>query len=247
MRWTKKRILDELRSISRKGQSLAYSVQSRKRQALVSAAAYHFGSYRVAVEKAGLVYAEHLQRPRWTKQTVIAKIKQARRAGRDLHWGAVTGKRDDLCRAAHAAISPRLFGSWPRALHAAGIDADEVAIYRRWDKHTIAFELRARAADREPLNSGQLQKDDPGLHSACLRFFGGYAEALRAAGIDPDQHRRRRRWTKERVIDGLKRRLRRKLPATEAAVRRDEPTLLGAAIRLFGSFKSALAAARRQR
>lgn len=231
--------------MARKGQSLAYVALSKRKQSLVSAASYHFGSYRAAVEKAGVPYVQHLQRPRWTKQTVIAEIKRAKRAGRDLHWGAVTRKRDDLCRAAHAAISPRLFGSWPRALHAAGIDADEVAIYRRWDQHTIAFELRSRAADGEPLNSGSLQKDDPGLHSACLRFFGSYADALRAAGIDPAKHRRRRAWTKDRVVEALRQRLRKMKAPTDVAIRRDDPPLYGAATRLFGSLKLALAAARK--
>jgi hypothetical protein len=247
VRWTKERILEELRSISRRGQSLSYTSLAKRRQSLVSAAAYHFGSYRAAVEKAGLPYVEHLQRPRWTKQSVIAEIKRARRAGRDLHWGAVTARRDDLSRAARAAISKRLFGSWVRALHAAGVDSDDVAMYRRWDKHTIAFELRARAAEREPLNSGGLQKDDAGLHSACLRFFGSYVAALKAAGLDPDDYRQRKPWNRERVLSGLKKRAKKKRKSMEeSAVRRDDAALHRAAVRHFGSFKVAIAAMKKK-
>ena len=35
-------------------------------------------------------------------------------------------------RAAFASLQPRLFGSWDRALHGAGLDADEVNRYRKW-------------------------------------------------------------------------------------------------------------------
>lgn len=245
--WTKERIIEELRAIARRGQSLSYTKLAKRRQALVSAAAYHFGSYRQAVEKAGQAYVEHLQRPRWTKQTVIAQIKQARRSGRDLHWGAVSRCRDELSRAARAAISKRLFGSWARALHAAGVDADEVAMYRRWDKHTIVFELRARAAERESLNSGALQKDDAGLHSACLRFFGSYLAALKAAGLNPDDYRQRKSWSRQRVLSALRQRSKKKRKGLdESSVRRDDAALHRAAVRHFGSFQAALAAMKRK-
>jgi hypothetical protein len=239
MHWTKQRILEELRSLAKKRVPLGYTALARRNQSLVSAAAYHFGSYRAAVVKAGIDYAEQLQRPHWTKQRVIAVIKQARRKNHDLHWGAVSRRGDELGRAAHAAVQKRLFGSWPRALQASGIDADEVAIYRRWDKTSIASELKARAADDEPLSSGDLQKEDPGLHAAALRYFGSYAAALKAAGLSPDRYRKRRVWTKQDVTREIRARARKKLPMTDGGVRRDDARLYGAATRLFGSYTAA--------
>ena len=244
MVWDKPRIKTELRRLHRNGANLSYNALARRNQALVSAAAYHYGSYRAAVEAAGIDYAAVTRRPRWTKQAIIQLIKQARRRGDDLHWSAVTKRRDELGRAAFASLQPRLFGRWDRALSAAGLDADDVSRYRRWDRNTVAFELRARSMDDEPLNSGTIQREDSGLHAAAVRHFGSYDRALRAAKVDPEAVRRRRAWTQHDVIAALKSAHRQGRHLADSAVRRDDPALYGAAVRIFGTFTAARDAAR---
>lgn len=192
MLWTRQRIVAELKALHKKGRDLSYNNLAKKNQALVSAAAYHFESYRSAIEKAGIDYAEIARRPRWTRPRVIALIKAARRKNQGLNWAAVTQRSDDLGKAAFAAIQPRLFGSWDRALHAAGLDADDVSRYRRWSRSTIAFELRVRVADGAAVNSGAVQRDDAGLHAAALRHFQSFDAALKAAKISPGKVRKRK-------------------------------------------------------
>jgi hypothetical protein len=243
MKWDKPAITSKLRKLHRAGRDLSYSGLARQHQSLLSAAAYHFGSYRKAIEKAGIDYADIIQRPRWNKKRIIALIKQARREGQDLHWGAVTRRRDELGRAAFAALQPRLFGKWDRALHAAGLDADEIACYRSWDKNTVAFEIRARAQADEPLSSGALQKEDPGLHAAAVRYFRTYDNALRAARLDPNELRQRRNWTRKHVVDELKKVSRNGDHLSDTAIRKNHSALYGAAVRIFGSFTSARNAA----
>ena len=242
MIWDKPRILQELRRLHRDGVNLSYSHLARSKQALLSAAAYHFGSYRGAIEKAGIDYAEVIQRPRWNKQRIIRLLKDAKRKGIELHWSSVTRRGDELARAAFAAIQPRLFGRWDRALHAAGLDADDVVMYRAWDKASVVFELKARAQDNEPLNSGGLQKDDPGLHAAAIRYFGSYPAALRAAKFNPSQVRERRRWDKQGLLKSLKSASKRGA-LSDTELRRSDPGLYGAAIRIFGTFTAARKAA----
>jgi hypothetical protein len=236
--WDKDQILSNLRKLHREGKDLSYTQLARKHQPLVSAAAYHFGSYRDAVEKAGIDYADVVRRPRWTKQQIIRLIKQARREGEDLHWSAVTRRGDELGRAAFASLQKRLFGSWDRALAAAGLDADEISQYRKWDKDSIVFELRSRFRESEPLNSGAVQKEDPGLHAAAVRHFGSYDNALRAARVDPAKIRQRRRWTKEEVDKRLKAFSRRR-DITDAALRTIDPALYGAVLRFYKNVAAA--------
>jgi len=243
MKWDKPRILQRLKKLYRGGQQLSYTQLAKREQALLSAASYHFGAYRKALEKAGIEYASIVQRPRWTKQRIIGLIKQAKRKGDDLHWGAVTRRRDELGKAAFASLQPRLFGRWDRALHAAGLDADDVACYRTWDRNTIVFEIRSRARDGEPLSSGALQKEDPGLHAAAVRYFGGYDNALRAAHLNPTKLRQRRNWDEKSIVAGLKRVAKRNGPLTDTSCRRHDSALYGAAVRLFGSFTAARKAA----
>ena len=243
MVWTKDEILKTLKRLHRARADLSYNALADKRQSLVSAAAYHFGSYRKAVERAGIDYATVTRRPRWTRQTIIGLIKAARRRGEDLHWSAVTKRRDELGKAAFASLQPRLFGSWDRALHGAGLDADEINRYRKWDKQTIVWELRSRSRAHEPLNSGAIQRDDPGLHAAAVRHFSTYDSALRAAKLDPDKVRERRSWDRADVVRGLKSAKRAGRHLSDSTVRKEDPALYGAAVRLFGSFTAARTAA----
>ncbi len=243
MVWNKDRILSELRRLHKAGKELSYNGLAAARQPLVSAAAYHFGSYRKAVEQAGIDYSKISRRPRWTRQQIIGLIKAARRGGEDLHWSAVTRRRDELGRAAFASLQPRLFGKWERALHGAGLDPDEVSRYRRWDRNSIVFELRSRARDDEDLNSGAIQADDPGLHAAAVRHFGAYDTALRAAKLNPEMIRQRRMWTKQEITRGIKASGKAGKSLSDSAVRRETPALYGAAVRLFGTFTKAREAA----
>jgi hypothetical protein len=240
MVWNEKRILRELRRLHKAEENLAYTHLARKNQSLLSAAAYHFGSYRDAIAAAGIDYRKVLRRPRWTKQNIIALIKQARRDVENLHWSAVTRRRDELKLAAFASLQRRLFGSWDRALTAAGLDADEVAAYRKWDRNLICFELRSRRRENEPLNSAAVQQEDPSLHAAAVRYFGEYDAVLRRCGINPNRVKQRKRWSRDQVISGL-----RKLSKSrKGMLRKKDPALYGAALRLFGSIKAARRAAK---
>ncbi|HUB25309.1 MAG TPA: hypothetical protein VL992_07745 [Tepidisphaeraceae bacterium] len=243
MTWTRQRILQELRRLHKKGQVLAYNSLARTKQDLVSAAAYHYGSYRRAVEQAGIDYADVLRRPRWTKARIVGLIRQAKKNGHALHWSAVTSRRDELAKAAFASLQPRLFGRWKMALTAAGLDSADVALYRRWDRKSIAEELHRRSRGKKPLNSGAIQASDPGLHAAAVRHFGSFDLALEAAKVDPADVRMRRRWSRDEVVASIKAAAKRGQAVSDSQVRKHSPALYGASVRLFGSFVSARKAA----
>jgi len=241
--WDKARVLEALRRLHRSGADLSYNRLASKAQSLVSAAAYHFGSYRKAVEKAGIDYAEIVRRPRWSKARIIQLIKQAKRSGEDLNWSAVTRRRDEMGKAAFASLQPRLFGRWDRALVAAGLDPDQISRYRRWDRKSIVAELKRRLRDRKPLNSGAIQRQDPGAHAAAIRHFGTYDQAVKAAGIDPSKVRHRRRWKGDDVIRELRTFKRQRGELADALLRRHAPALYGAALRHFRTLAAARKAA----
>lgn len=243
MVWDKPKITVALKKHYKQGVDMSYNAMSRKNQSLVSAAAYHFGSYRKAVERAGVDYSVVTRRPRWTRAAIIQLIKQAKREGEDLHWSAVTQRRDELGKAAFASLQPRLFGSWDRALHGAGLDADEVNRYRKWNPNAVVYELKSRLREGEALNSGALQKEDPGLHAAAVRHFGSYDKALRAAKLDPQSVRRRRAWTRQEVLAAIKAARKQGRHLSDSVIRREDSALYGAAVRLFGSFIAAREAA----
>ena len=243
MLWHEKKIIDELRRLHKAGNELSYNRLAVQKQALVSAAAYHFGSFRQAVARAGIDYADVLRRPRWTKARIVALIRQARKRGQELHWSAVTKHDGELRRAAFASLQRRLFGQWDKALQASGLEPDSISRYRKWGRDEVVNELKSRARKRSPLNSGAIQSRDPGLHAAAVRYFKSFDLALRASGLDPSKFRQRRRWTRQEVIAAIRSAHAADRTAINGSVRKRNPALYGAAVRLFGGLPAARSAA----
>lgn len=111
-RWTKQSIIQEICVIS------DYSAKSaqRVRPELYGAAVRHFGSWKKAIEASGLDY----QRVRkkhplgyWSAQTVIEQIGKLQK----MHSAFVRKNNADLYNA-----GLRIFGSWEKAIAAAGLD-----------------------------------------------------------------------------------------------------------------------------
>lgn len=176
----------------------------------------------------------------WTRPAIIARIKAAKRRGAALNWSAAMAGETELRRAARAAR--RVFGSWARALTAAGLDADFEAARRRWTASEVVFELRERHAAAESLAAGDVLAEDCGLYFAARRHAGGLTEALRRARLKPQA--RRRRWDRRSVLAALRKEMLRGGRLSAAALRRRDPGLHAAAVRRFGSWRAAIVAAR---
>ncbi len=244
MNWTKPEIIKAIKRHYNDDHDMTYHGMTKIDQPLLSAAAYHFGSYRDAVIAAGINYADITRRPRWTRARIIQLIKQARRRNEPLNWAAVIRRSDELSRAAFAALQSRLFGNWDRALQAAGLDADEVCAYRRWTTDTVVAELRQRSANGEDMNSGTVQAEDARLHAAAVRHFKSFDTALKAAGIDPVEVRHRQTWTKDSVAAQMRIVARREKDFSGEWANKHYISLHSAAIRLYGTFAAAARAAK---
>lgn len=245
-RWDRNKIRDMLRKLHRKGIDLSYNALARRHQSLVSAANYHYGSFRQAVEMTGLDYARIRRKPKWTRPKVIGLMKRAHRAGADLSWRAVTARGDELAHAAMAAVHPQLFGNWNAALDAAGINPRRVSRYRRWTRDSIVAEFKRRADRNWPVNAGHMQVQLPGLYGAATRLFGSYNKALVRAGIDPASVRQRRDWSRRKVLDLMEAFEHEHDTLAHTAIRDHDPGLLRAIYKYFPGIDAARASLRRR-
>ncbi len=121
------------------------------------------------------------------------------------------------------------FGSLRLALITAGIPTPT---FRKWTKRSIIETLRARAENGPPLTN--TWKDDRLFFRAAIRHFESWNGALRAAGL---KFRTIRRWTKELVIDTLRR------SYHGQSFNDVDPNLVAAAFQYFGGFYKAVEAA----
>lgn len=160
------------------------------------------------------------RRRRWDQQRVVGTIRTRHKQGFPL-----TGVWRDwpaLYRAAQTHC-----GSWHKAVLAAGL---ECRTFRRWSRERVLKEIHTWYRDN--------QKRDDGLMSTAVRFFGSWKQAVLAAGLEPC---RRRKWTKQRVVDAIQDRHVRGLPVYR--VERSSRSLVTAGRSYFGSWKQALEAA----
>jgi hypothetical protein len=133
----------------------------------------------------------------------------------------------------------RQFGTWDAALRAAGIEPERVRHHHLWSRKTIVERIQKRCALRLPLNAKAVQRDHPTLASAAQRWFGSWANALVAAGVDPSQWRMRApKWTPEQIIDEIQRLRHCGTPLHLSA--NHGKSLTRAAAMLFGSWDGAL-------
>jgi hypothetical protein len=140
----------------------------------------------------------------WTPRKVVAEIRRLRRAGKRLSCKDVPVRLYEAAR--------RLFGSWEQALAAARLDYEEATGTRRWDRAKVVAEIKKLAARNAPLHASHVEGHFPQLfHAATRQFPRSWARALRAAGLDPEEHRMPRgrwtrakaeRWVRERVARG---------------------------------------------
>jgi hypothetical protein len=237
--WTRQKIVNRIRALYGKGEDLSYNRMARHRQGLLAAANYHFGSWAEAVNTAGIDYEGEVRRiPKWSRERIVAEIKEATADGADLSWTNVTRSKD-YSALAYAAIRENQFGSWDAALAAAGLDPADVRRYESWSEEKIVRRIKERAGRGEPLNSKAMQEHESKLFNAALNYFGGWDKALRAAGIKPEEVYKRRRWSEEIIKKEIKALHASGEDLAAPGMRRQHSALYSAACKYFGSWSRA--------
>ena len=164
------------------GENLNYAHIAQDQVALLRAATRYFGSWRLAVEYAGLNYEDIRRYKTWTRDRILERIQELHAKGEDLSWRHVSTKIDPQLAA--AATKRKHFGSWRGAVSAAGLDYGLIRRYREWDEDTITSQLRELHAKGVDLNAKSMEEYDITLITAARRRFDSWDKALTAAGLD---------------------------------------------------------------
>jgi hypothetical protein len=127
-KWTQESVLAQIRELQARGCSLAWSDIAKYHPALGAAAVRRsrFGSWKAALQAAGIDERSVRRLRRWDGAQIVAGILERRRRGEGLNAGAVERSDPSLISAAR-----RTYGSWNRALEAAGIEPSQVVQRRR--------------------------------------------------------------------------------------------------------------------
>lgn len=246
-RWTRERIVEEIRKLHAKGVPLNMASVRRVFSALVATACSrkYFGSWRAAVEAAGINYDEVVQIKRWTPDAVLQEIRRLHRQGVDLRPSAVARIRQTLVLTAR-----RYFGGWREALKKAGVDYDEY-VQRLNDRRVQTDKQQVIEAIRRLYQEGKWEEISGtwryhlSLFRKARHRFGSWRAAVEAAGLDYDEVVQRQKWTRERIVREIQRLYAEGKDLSVTAVQRTYPSLLAIAQspRYFGSWRAAVEAA----
>lgn len=191
-KWTRERVLQRIRELYDSGEDLSHSAAKRNHQYLVVVAINHrfFGSWREAVEAAGIDYEDVSKHEYWSRERISERI-------RELHDGGESLSHEDAKRnhgaLVSAASSPRYFGSWGAAIRAAGLDYDQIRKINRWTREKILQTILDIHSRGELVNNSNMRRlGYRGMMEAAARpeNFGSWAAAVEAAGISYEDVKR---------------------------------------------------------
>jgi hypothetical protein len=246
-RWTRENIIRQI--VERRTAGLPLTVGENGAGALLYGAARRaFGSWRNALQAAGIAPAEILTSQRWSPAKILVMIRHFARRDRPLTAKEMEQRYHNVVTAAR-----RHFGSWNKAVVAAGVDPDKLQRVVPWTPQRILESILTRALRNESLAIREVRPRS--LTAAGHRFFGGWSEALVAAGLDPALvsgvgHGRKptptvsskRQWDRDRVLAALRERLEANKPMNSAALAREDASLYTAMRRHLGSWREGLRA-----
>ncbi len=176
-------VTKELHRLCVYGYNLSAARNMRRDRRLYYAAVQHFGDWTEALEAAGIdsAHVHTTAKPRrHDKQRIIEALQQRHHAGLSFSWGQVCRQNHALATAAKNA-----YGSWRRALVAAGIQPEprRAPARRKWNKERVISQIQERHRQHKPLTYTATRRDNGGLICAAKQYFGRWNAALEAAGV----------------------------------------------------------------
>lgn len=193
--WDAAKLGAAILELHQKGVDLSPSAIQKSHPALFSSARSrsHFGSWRAAVEAAGLDYeVVKRRRPCWSREEIITQMRRQAACGEDLLCPQFKLRHRSLYL---AACAQRYFGSWRRAIEAAGLGYEVLREQRVWTRKRILRTIRQLALEGRSLGWASVEQHSPGLYRAARRKenFGSWHQALITAGVTATGSRRGRR------------------------------------------------------
>jgi len=231
--WSPEEVLGEIRKLHRLGAYRKGVPRPNGHANLKAAGKRYYGSWRAALDAAGIPEIRLPERVEWSRREVATRVRTRMSEGKSLR--ATDVLRED--RALFKVGCAILGRPWRGVVEALGYRYEGL---RRWSRESIQAAIRdLRRSGRAPTFQAAATSW-PGMVAAAKRFWGDWDGALRSVGLDPASIRGRRKWDKVEVIREIRRARRNGAPLNAHAVFVRNSSLYHAAKARFGRWDDAL-------
>ena len=194
-RWTKASIIATLRDEWRKGRDVRVGGIERRLGGLAKASKRLIGPWRETLEAAGIEPAGLVRRSWRKRKDVLHELR--RLCATVVQPWEVRGERRDLVSEAE-----HHFGSFTKAVHAAGISYGRRPRVPKWPRERILQEIRNVARRGTPLRYTEFERRGAQWLTTALRTFGSWRATVEAAGCTYPG--RSWKWPSDQIIGKLR-------------------------------------------
>jgi hypothetical protein len=177
-----------------------------------------------------------MEKRSWSKEIIISELQKRKKKGLSLRPSDIHKE----CGVLYSA-SVRHFGSWKKAISAAGLKY-EGRSHRKWDKKKVIREIRKRKKDGLSMSVEVILKEDPSLYLSAWKFFGSWRNAMRSSGLKYDKPVPQK-WSREKVINEIRKLKKKGEKVNHNYVYTHHRPLYSAGYRRYGTWRNVLKAA----
>jgi hypothetical protein len=182
--WDREKVKIELLKRHESGLSLKNRNIQRTDQKLYKAISHHFDSYAEALRYSCLPVVGNVTIS-YSPEQIIRNIQRYNHFGIPLNTGFIVSQGDKGKRLKSVYYAgERKFGSWKKALIAAGLKPEDHLLREPWNKEKILERIRRRYESGESLNTASVQEDDFPLLHAASNHFGSWQSAIETCGLN---------------------------------------------------------------
>ena len=230
-------LLDEIRRLANGANDLSSVSALKNYPSLYNAGCNRYRSWYAALKAAGVnpdKYRRIAAEGSWTETRIVSEIRKLQSSGEDLSYTAVQKAYPDL-----VAAATRRYTSWANGVAAAGLNYESCRRQHPpgyWTKGRVMSEIKQRLEAGKDMSRVLVGKDSPSLLRYARIFYGGWFEALDAAGIESGRYRRfvpAGFWSRERITGTIAEMYRSGEDIRPSALSRTHPSLMSAAKRRF--------------
>ncbi len=187
--WTDEVVKNAIMEMKKKGEDLSSASIRKKDSRLHGAVIRSYGSWYKALEALNIPSKEHRKyKPvgYWTAARIIDTIRDFQMRGEPLNAGYISTNHKALY-----SESLIIFTSWNKALEAARVNREDVAIFNKWSKEKVIQTIKNLHDQGEDLSFNHMRQTHGRLVGiAITTYFGTWENAIKATGLDYNEIRR---------------------------------------------------------